>query len=66
MRAALDTIVSTHVQLDYVTGEALLSNRRPGERTQLVIATVADVRAAESVGNIDELVELVKRICGVD
>lgn len=50
--ARLDSIVQTAVQLDYVTGEAFLYNRGPGQDGRPVMSSVMGVEKTGVVGDI--------------
>jgi hypothetical protein len=54
----------TTIQLDYVTGEAILSNDGGGESREFLLASTADVENADWIGDLKSRVEAVLGRCG--
>lgn len=61
--APRDTVAQTTVQLDYVTGEAILSNRGPGQDARPVMTSVAAVEKTGVVGDIASRQLAAMRVC---
>jgi hypothetical protein len=54
---------STHIQMDFATGEAMAVNSVPGEAGQAVQGSVAGFQASDVFGDLSERAERVRAIC---
>lgn len=63
VQAAFREIESTHVQMDFATGEAMAVNNVPGETSQAVRGSVAGFQASDVFGDLTERAERVRAIC---
>jgi hypothetical protein len=63
VRAEAARIPSTTIQLDYVTGEALVMNAGGGEPTRGVRGTVAEFERTQVLGDLVARTADVRRLC---
>lgn len=63
MQDQVARIVRTHIQLDYVTGEAMVGNSGAGQQARGVRGTVDEFENSPTLGNLRERAEMVRRIC---
>ncbi|HSJ30805.1 MAG TPA: hypothetical protein VK933_05180 [Longimicrobiales bacterium] len=59
----LEDVVSTHFQLDYVTGEAMVSNRQPDEENRMIMTSVDAVASSGLLGDVQERIGTVRQVC---
>jgi hypothetical protein len=63
MQAQMQQMTRTHIQLDYVTGEAMAGNTFPGQPGRGVRGSVAEFENSAALGDLRKRVDLVRRIC---
>jgi hypothetical protein len=63
MQTQMRALVRTYIQVDYVTDEAMVSNRGPNQSPVGVRATVAQVENTKSLGDLRSRAALVRRLC---
>lgn len=63
LRAEMAGMRRTHIQLDYVTGEAMATNYGPGEPGRTIMGSVDDFERSSVLGDIPARAAMAGRIC---
>ena len=64
LRAQMDQMVRTHIQLDYVTGEGSASNLVPNNTAAGVRGAVADFDRSPLIPSVADRAAVVRKVCG--